>query len=118
MMRNMEQLIELISSFLTDVPQTARSVAEAIIADGWTKDPCRVGDPIFWVYDADEEQPAGIYEGTVEGTSHDRENKFWINAKYTCGLRYYHEEHEIGKHLFFDRDHAERELKIREENRL
>lgn len=121
----LDHLTDLIGSILyadnerfkRDNKNQIEEIATRIIADGWRRDPCKVGDKIFWVHDADEEQPAGIYVGVVESISRDQENIFWINAKYTCGLRYYHTEGEIGSDLYFDRDQAETELQRRKENR-
>lgn len=109
----LEMLTERLASVLTPNQRHCEQLANTLLEDGWKKDPCRVGDPIYWVHDADDEQPAGIYTGIVEGISYNHQKEFWINAKYSCGLRYYHQEDEIGVHLFFDQDQAEAELQKR-----
>lgn len=109
----LEMLTDCLTSSLTPNEKHCEQLARILLEDGWKKDPCSVGDQIYWVHDSDDEQPAGIYTGVVEGTGYDRQKEFWFNAKYSNGLRYYHHENEIGVHLFFDQDQAEAELQKR-----
>lgn len=112
--------VEQLTDYLTLVWNSNRTqseqLAKTLVENGWKKDPCSVGAPIYWVHDANDEESAGIYVGIVEATSYDNQKEFWINAKYTNGLRYYHKENQIGSDLYFDLDAAEKELNRRREH--
>lgn len=88
-------------------------MAAKIIASGWRKAPCNVGDAVYWVVDKTEEHDACIYTGIVNAISYDSDKKFWAHVKYENGLSYYHDNPYFGRELFLNKKIAEEELRRR-----
>lgn len=64
------------------------------------KIPCKIGDVVYTIVDC--ENPF-VADGKVESISI-QENSFWIFARYSCGLTYWH---KVGdKNFFFDEKKA------------
>ncbi len=111
-----DRLIELItnSDVLCDTcGENTRSycvdtIADAILADGWIRPPCKVGDRVYDISEFfDGTHSPEIYEYTVERIEITEEKGKQIF--YIADLKYPSEE--WGKSLHFSREEAEKALK-------
>lgn len=91
----------------------AEHFADHILADGWMRPPCRIGDKVYYVHDMcdeDGEEYFDINTGEVISFSLQKEG-LWAYCRYEDGLTYWHLVEEFGIELFLTREEAEAKLK-------
>ena len=90
-------------------------LADSILADGWIRLPCKVGDTVYVIsrYYTGTWQ---IYSCTVEYITHYKSNGF-INAIFSKDINFGVNITEFGKTVFLTKEQAEQKLKeMRVEN--
>ena len=90
----------------------AALIADAVIADGWVKPVCRVGDTVFIIYEDGWDDEWGIEETTVTDVA-----TKYIFTSSSLEISDIHNEisiEEIGKTVFFSREEAKKALKAKE----
>ena len=125
-MTERERLIELCDNIITscesslcadcghdkiDYPNCmAVHFADHILADGWIRPPCKVGDMVYYLHeicDENGEERLDISTGKCEGISIQKDG-LWIYCRYEDGLTYWHKNDES---VFFSREEAIKALK-------
>lgn len=86
--------------------------AEHLINNGVLVPPCKVGDKIYFLHEAQEGVDGWIDEGTVVSIFYDDEG-FDFRAVYNSGLTFWHTIND--KMSFFKKEEAERALKKKRE---
>ena len=86
--------------------------AEHLINNGVLVPPCKVGDKIYFLHEAQEGVDGWIDEGTVVSIFYDDEG-FDFRAVYNSGLTFWHTIKD--KMSFFKKEEAERALKKKRE---
>lgn len=112
-----DRLIELIKKMPWRIEQdwrgcrisNADECADYLLANGVIVPPYRNETTIYFV----ESSISCVWEGRISSWSVQKDG-LWFYAIYTCGLNYWHKEHDIGKTVFLTREEAERALKERE----
>ena len=109
-----DRLIELINRIVHSY--FAEEIANAVIADGWMKLPCKVGDSIYVLSNGMIHQSKIIrvkYEEEAEN-----HGKFIRERIYAviCNVKREFNFSDIGKTVFLTREEAEQELEKRKED--
>jgi hypothetical protein len=100
-----DRLIELIQK---EVPRPkADSLVNSILADGWIRPPCKVGDTVYTIFEGDIEALKVIYAKTEESAEfvyryYDAKNGF-LSMPFT--------NRSVGKTVFLTKEEAEEKLK-------
>ena len=93
-----------------------QSTADYLLADGWIRLPCKVGDTVFCVHyvcDKNANEYLDISVGDVISFSMQSEG-LWMYCRYENGLTYWHfVTDDFGKKVFTSREEAEEELERR-----
>lgn len=106
-----DRLIELMDDFYYVIESITRedieNIADKIIADGWMRPPCKVGDIIYTIFEGKIEALNIIRATTEESTErfnryYDAENKFLKMPFAEC---------HIGKTVFLTREQALAKMK-------
>ena len=93
----------------------AEIIADGLLADGWMRPPCKVGDTAYHLTSIDtldELNVAVIFEGKVCSISKEVE-ALWFFCRYDNGLNFWYTDRDIGKTVFLTREEAEAELERR-----
>ena len=90
----------------------AALIADAVIADGWVKPVCRVGDTVFIIYEDGLDDEYGIEETTVTDVA--TKYIFTSSSLEISNIDNEISIVEIGKTVFFSREEAEKALKSKE----
>lgn len=117
-----EKLIELLNNVPADIAgnRGVGAIADHIIADGWLRPPCKVGDKV-WFIDLEYSEEAEcelpfITEGKVETISIQEEG-LWAWCRYNNGLTFWHKvEKDLGMDWFLSREEAEKALDAKDIN--
>ena len=93
---------------------TPQHTADSLLADGWMRPPCKVGQEVFFytcVCDEAGKEKYDILEGEVISFSLQKEG-LWAYCRYKLGLTYWHlVADDFGKTVFLTREEAEQKLK-------
>ena len=95
--------------------QTARNIADHLLANGVIVPPCKVGDTVYYLTTVDtakELNVSEIFDGVVQAIGFDGKD-IWISVRYTNGLFYYHSAKDFSKTVFLTREEAEKALEER-----
>ena len=125
-MEQKEKLIELIDDFIDTVDvkhwyseELDEHLADYLLADGWIRLPCKVGDTVFCVHyvcDKNANEYLDISVGDVISYSMQSEG-LWMYCRYENGLTYWHfVTDDFGKTVFTSRAEAEAEIERRRNN--
>lgn len=87
-------------------------LADFILADGWIRPPCEVGQTVFFITFCCVGNGKPLYyitEGKITSFSFDKSG-LWFYTVHGDGLRYWHKNDSIGINVFFTREDAEKAL--------
>ena len=97
-----------------EMPSAEEVIADKLLADGWMRPPCKVGDKVFFVNevcDKNGDEHLDISVGEVVSFSIQSEG-LWAYCRYFDGLTYWHiVEKDFGKTVFLTKEEAEAKLK-------
>ena len=114
-MTDRDRLIELLSGKSIDTKVDVEFVADTILADGWIRPPCKVGDKVYYVSDSPinfSVQANTIYEAHISRmvtTQYGTTLVIKIHNSYGCTE--IPDINDWGKTVFITREEAEQALK-------
>ena len=95
-----------------DMPSVEEVIADKILADGWYRLPCKVGDKVYIIDEGDECTEPYVLDVIVTAIGSDISG-FWITMSLPLGLKQSSHvgEQSFGKTVFLTREEAEQALK-------
>lgn len=114
-----DRLVELLNEtfdaqYTKSVLITAEHTADYIIADGWIRPPCKVGDHIYYVFSGNASLPFGesrIKPLLVRAIASTEDKKGWFVRVGFSGIVHDFKFSDFGKIVFLTKSEAEQKLK-------
>ena len=108
-----DRLIELFYENNVRCDQTVEGLADDIVADGWIRPPCKVGDTVWFIRNLGQRDFEELIETQVEKIVL---KSGGIYLKLACNAMYETTCNSIGKTVFLTKEEAENALKERGQN--
>lgn len=90
-----------------EMPSAEEVIADKLLADGWMRPPCQVGQEVYWYDSTIHSKP---YPMTVAGIADHGEGHMWVYCKNGTDHRQFR-VCSFGKTIFLTKEEAEQALK-------